>query len=85
MHREVGRSPLKTIGTPLAMMRLQQTGGLLICNMETIADQIWCLPPSGHYPALLLEDVDVIGQVSGCLRTFEDALLCPTHIRQTPV
>lgn len=75
-RRDQGRSPLKTIGTPLAMMRLKKTGGLLICRMETIADQIWCLPPSGHYPSLLMEDVDIIGKVTCCLRTFDDPLLC---------
>lgn len=82
-HRDAGRSPLKTIGTPLALMRLKQTNGLLICRMETIADQIWCLPPSGHYPALLLEDVDIVGKVVCCLRVFDDPILCPTHIGQT--
>lgn len=79
----IGRSPLKTIGTPLALMILKETGGFLICRMETIADQIWCLPPSGHFPALLLDDVEVIGKVISGLRAFDECISFPPHIRPT--
>ena len=82
-RRDLGRSPLKTIGTPLALLILKQTGGLIVCRMETIADQIWCLHPSSNYPALLLEDVVIVGKIIAGLRSFYDQISCSPHIRQT--
>ncbi|WP_420588269.1 helix-turn-helix domain-containing protein [Bacterioplanoides sp.] len=82
-RRESGRSPLKTIGTPLALLLLKKTGGIMVCRMETIADEIWCLPPSGNYPSLLIEDVIVIGKIISGLRAFDECLSFPAHIRQT--
>lgn len=69
--REPGRSPLKTIGSPFILLTVKSTNGLMICRMETIADQIWLLHPSRNSPAYLMEDVDIIGKVACALRDFD--------------
>ncbi len=74
MKREPGRSPLRTLGTPLALLVVKSTNGLMVCRMETIADQIWCLHPSRNTPAYLTDDVDVVGKVVGALREFDSTV-----------
>lgn len=76
LKRSVGRSTYHAIGEPLVLVRLNATNGLMICKMQTIADQVWFRPPSGHMASLLQDDLTILGKVVAGLRDF-DALSSP--------
>ena len=79
LKRNVGQSHFVSVGEPLVLVRLKASNGLMICKMQTIADQVWFLPPAGHTSALLLEDLDILGRVIAGLRSFDEPVLSVPH------
>ncbi len=60
-----GRSPIVSVGSPVCLVKVLKTDGLMLSQLETVADQVWCLPSNERYPVFKLEDVDIIGAISG--------------------
>ncbi len=71
-RESTGLSKYQTKDSPLCLVRLKSTDGLMICRLETVANQIWVLPGNKVYPVHQLDDVDVIGKVIAGIRVQDE-------------
>lgn len=73
-RESTGLSKYQTTGSPLCLVKLKESDGLMICRLETVANRIWVLPGNTMYPVHTLDDVELIGQVIAGLRNQGEIL-----------